>query len=92
MRLTEAKERIDESVECPTDCGTVTEKMGDELLEAPGGEPETVEEVLERDGSVTFNSKMELYQTLLCNVPDSYVGRKNYDDRSPNPFDDPVSF
>ncbi len=92
MRLREVRDEIDDCVDCPADRSTVLDRIGNEKLEAPGGDPETVAQVLGRDSTETYYSTAEVYESILCNLSEAYVGRKNYDDRGPNPVEEPVSF
>lgn len=92
MRLREVRDEIDEYVDCPADRSTVLDRIGNRKLEAPSGESETVAQVLGRDGTQTYHSTAELYESVLCNLSEAYVGRKNYDDRGPALVNEPVSF
>ena len=90
MRLRDVRGEIDDRVDFPAEAGAVLERIGDAELEAPGGESETVAQVLDRDGTETYRTTVELYESILCNLSEAYVGRKGYDDRGPNPVDEPV--
>jgi len=92
MRLREVRDEIDERVDCPVDRSTVLDRIGNEKLEAPAGESETFSQVLGRDGTETYYSTAELYESVLCNLSEAYIGRKNYDDRGPTLVEEPVSF
>ncbi|MFW5984296.1 MAG: hypothetical protein ACOCRA_03775 [Halobacteria archaeon] len=92
MRLRDVKDEIEDRVDGPAKTSMVLDRLGDRTLEAPGGESETVAQVLERDGTETYRTTVELYESILCNLSEAYVGRKEYDDRGPNPVDEPVSF
>ena len=92
MRLRNVREEIEDCVDCPAELGMVLDEIGNEKLEAPGGESETVAQVLERDGTETYKTTVELYESILCNLSEAYVGRKAYDDRGPSSVREPVSF
>jgi len=92
MRLRDVRDEIEDCVDCPAETSIVLDEMGNRTLEAPGGESETVAQVLRRDGTETYSTPVELYESILCNLSEAYVGRKGYDDRGPNPVDEPVSF
>lgn len=66
----------------PTDRESVIESVGNLAIASPNGEDIDVETVLERSEETTFVSARELHSTIMGNLPDDYVGRKNYDDRS----------
>ncbi|MCX2818850.1 hypothetical protein EGH25_05750 [Haladaptatus sp. F3-133] len=84
MRLREMRNEIEDSVDPPVEESMVLDSMGDTELEAPGGESETVAQVLERGGTETYGTTVELYESILGNLSEAYVGRKGYDDRGPN--------
>jgi len=94
MRLREVRKEIRDRVDCPAETSVVLDTMGDRTLEAPGGESETVAEVLRRDATETYRTCVELHESILCNLSEAYVGRKGYDDRGPDPAleADEVSF
>jgi hypothetical protein len=92
MRLRDVRDEIEDRVDCPAEASMVLDEMGNKKLEAPGGESETVAQVLRRDSTETYHTTVELYESILCNLSEAYVGRKGYDDRGPNPVDEPVSF
>jgi hypothetical protein len=92
MRIREVKEEIEDCVDCPAEVGTVLDEIGNEVLEAPGGESERLAQVLTRDSTQTYRSSVELYESILCNLSEAYVGRKNYDDRGPALVEKQVSF
>jgi hypothetical protein len=92
MRLRDVRDEIEDCVDCPAELSMVLDEMGNETLEAPGGESETVAQILRRDGTQTYNTTVELYESILCNLSEAYVGRKGYDDRGPSLVEEPVSF
>lgn len=65
----------------PVDAETVVEALGDEQLEAPTGQSESVGDVIDRCQEDEFESADELYDALLTFVSDAFIGRKFYDDR-----------
>ncbi|WP_136589100.1 DUF5789 family protein [Salinigranum halophilum] len=81
MRLAETRNAFARQLTFPTDRETVLAEVGDQPLEAPYGDPETIRTVLERTDEASFNSADELFDTVLANVGDQYIGRKHYDDR-----------
>lgn len=81
MRLAETRNAFARELSFPTDLETVLSAVGDEPLDAPYGDPETIREVLERTEVSSFHSADELFDTVLANVGEQYIGRKHYDDR-----------
>jgi hypothetical protein len=81
MRLAETRNLFARSLTFPADRETVLETVGDREIDAPYGEPETIEEVLSRTDEPSFTTADELFDTVLTNVGDQYIGRKHYDDR-----------
>ncbi len=88
MRLSETRDRFVTEFTYPVEHETVIETMGEVELDAPHGEPESIDEVLNRAGTTeTYRSADELYDSVITYVGDGYIGRKFYDDRSPNSGD-----
>jgi hypothetical protein len=81
MRLPETRDLFARELSFPADRETVVDTVGDETLEAPNGEHETIREVLDRSQRDEFSSADELYDTLIPFVSDGFIGRKYYDDR-----------
>lgn len=84
MRMTELRDGIAGDIEFPANRATVVERIGDRELEAPDGQSETVREVLDRAGVHSFVSVDDVYQSIVGNLSDAYIGRKRYDDRGHN--------
>lgn len=66
----------------PIDRESVIDTVGDVAITSPHGEHTDVERVLEWSDETTFTSVTELHTTVMANLPDEYIGRKYYDDRS----------
>jgi hypothetical protein len=81
MRLAETRNAFARRLSFPVDRETVLSELGEEALDAPYGDPETVADVLTRTDEASFGSADELFDTVLANVGDQYIGRKHYDDR-----------
>jgi hypothetical protein len=81
MRLAETRNLFARQLTFPADRERVLDAVGDTELDAPYGDPETIEEVLERTDEPSFATADELFDTVLTNVGDQYIGRKHYDDR-----------
>jgi hypothetical protein len=93
MRLSEARDRFAAELDFPVDRDSVIDELGDVPLTAPGGDAESVGVVVERSNVSTFGSADELFDALVGNVGEAFVGRKFYDDRGTNPqLDEEVSF
>lgn len=82
MRLPETRDLFARELEFPASREAVLEAVGDTELEAPGGENETIGEILARSDAEEFRSPDGLYGTLMTFVSDGFIGRKYYDDRS----------
>jgi hypothetical protein len=85
MRLTDTTDAFERTYSYPVDRQTVVETMGDTTIEAPSGDGETIAETLDRAGVERFDSPTQLRDTLMCFLPEQYIGRKYYDDRGDNP-------
>jgi hypothetical protein len=81
MRLSETRDLFVERLDFPAKRETVLETVGSIELDAPMGEPESIEQILERTDAAEFESADELYDSLVTFVGDQYIGRKFYDDR-----------
>ncbi|WP_380678118.1 DUF5789 family protein [Salinigranum sp. GCM10025319] len=81
MRLAETRNLFARTLTFPADRGAVLDTVGETELDAPYGDPETIREVLARTDEPDFGSADELFDTVLANVGDQYIGRKHYDDR-----------
>jgi hypothetical protein len=87
MRLPETRDLFAQNLTFPVTCETVVETIGDAELEAPNGETETIDGVLDCSGR-EFDSADELYNELMTFVSESFIGRKFYDDRGSQPSGD----
>jgi hypothetical protein len=81
MRLAETRNLFARTLTFPVDREVVLDAVGGTELDAPYGDPETIREVLGRTDEPDFDSADELFDTVLANVGDQYIGRKHYDDR-----------
>jgi hypothetical protein len=81
MRLAETRNLFARTLTFPADRETVLDVDGEREIDAPYGDPETIEEVLRRTDEPSFTTADELFDTVLTNVGDQYIGRKHYDDR-----------
>lgn len=88
MHYSDIRHRIDQSVEFPVGHDALIDQLGDVELTAPTGSSTTVTEVLERSGEPAYDSTAMLYTTIVGNLDDAFIGRKQYDDRG---GDHPVS-
>ncbi len=84
MNTTDTYDPFATAFDYPIDRNEVIEAAGDTDIEAPTGAPDSVATVLERTETRTFRSPQELHETILCNLGEQYIGRKNYDDRGTN--------
>lgn len=85
MRLPETRDLFARELTFPTSQQAVVEAIGDQELQAPTGESETIEEILDRTSNDEFRSADELYDALMTFVSDMFIGRKFYDDRGSTP-------
>lgn len=84
MRLSDTRDRFIGEFSFPVQRTEVIDQLGDVVLDAPGGEPETIGEVLDRAETTVFRSPDELFDVLVSFLGEQYVGRKYYDDRGAN--------
>lgn len=77
----------------PAERSDVAEAVGDVAIDAPMGEPVHVRTILELSDVTVYDSADELHNTVMANLDADHVGRRYYDDRSPNHArDDTLSF
>lgn len=84
MRPSETRELLDRAVSFPVDHDTLVQRIGYRTIEAPNGDGESLSDILERTGSESYQSPDDVYNAIMGNLGDAYIGRKYYDDRGPN--------
>ena len=93
MRIAETRDLFATEFEFPATREAVIGTVGDVDLDAPYGESETIGEVLGRVDQAEYASVDELFDLIISNVGDAFIGRKYYDDRGMNLGEhDEVSF
>lgn len=76
---------LTEEVVYPIDQGTVIDRYGTIIIEAPNRqESKTIEGIIGTLSTETYDTPDELFDTIIGNVSDEYIGRKYYDDRGNN--------
>lgn len=82
MRIQQLKRYLDESLSYPTDIRSVCDTIGSVEIDAPStSQNRPIQAILLDHENERFDSAQELYQTILGNLPEGYVGRKYYSDR-----------
>jgi hypothetical protein len=88
MKLEELQTFLETELVYAIDQTDVLEQIGSIEIGAPGErENETIESIIGSAGQETYHSAGELFETIIGNVSDEYIGRKFYDDRGGNPVD-----
>jgi hypothetical protein len=82
MRYSETLQLFDQACDFPADHTTVVQQLGDVELVAQNGDSVQVSEVLNRTGETKYESSEGLYNSLVGNLDDNFIGRKYYDDRA----------
>lgn len=86
MNIQELEAFLEDNVTYPIDQVSVVEQIGAVEIEAPDRQAtDTISTVIDAVGDVTYHSSGELFETIIGNVSDEYIGRKFYDDRGGNP-------
>ncbi|WP_410766762.1 hypothetical protein [Haloferax sp. DFSO60] len=76
----------------PVTTQQVITQIGSIEVDAPDADDsETIETILEPLGGVVCDSPQDLFNTILGNLSDDFIGRKFYDDRGANPMPTPKS-
>lgn len=93
MRLSNTRQYFERTLEFPVEQETVIQSVGNVIIDSPDGDSKCVADIVARTDESSFESSDELYLSLAGNLPESYVGRKYYDDRGDNPHEfEQVSF
>jgi len=87
MRLSEVKGYIDSRVETPIEHESAVEQLNGTEVDCPSGDGECITEALKRDETRKYETTDEIYESVMCYLSEDYIGRKFYDDRSPNMLD-----
>jgi len=87
MRLSEVKDYIDSEVETPIDHESAVEQLNGREIDCPSGDGKRVSDALKMDETRRYETTEEICESVMCYLGDEYVGRKFYDDRSPNMLD-----
>lgn len=86
MKINQLPAFLEDEFEYPIDQDAVIERIGAmEIGGSDAQQTETVSAVISDVGQETYGSADELFQTIIGNVGDEYIGRKFYDDRGGNP-------
>ncbi|MFC6766212.1 MULTISPECIES: hypothetical protein [Halobacteriales] len=77
----EIQRLCEREVDFPITHDALIDELGEAELRPPTGEPTTVGTVLKTTNERSYESVDDVYQTILGNLDESFVGRKFYDDR-----------
>lgn len=70
-----------EDLSYPVTADELVERYGDRELDRTNADPITIEELFEYMGDTSFESKEQVHQMLLGQMPRDSEGRTNYSDR-----------
>ena len=83
LRPNGIRDFLEEELDFPIGAAEANEQIGDVIVEAPNAEEsETIGELLAGVGADRYDSADELNEQIHAMLPDEYIGRKFYDDRS----------
>lgn len=86
MNISELIEFLEGNLTYPIEQASVIEQIGAVEIEAPNRrETQTISAIVESVDEERYESPDELFETIIGNVSDEYIGRKFYDDRGSNP-------
>ncbi|WP_049915253.1 DUF5789 family protein [Haloferax mucosum] len=86
MEIRDLPSLLESELTYPVDTGRVVDQIGAVELDTPAADAsEPISVIIAPLGPTTFDSADELYNTILGNVSDEFIGRKFYDDRGANP-------
>jgi len=100
MKLEELPAYLESELTYSLSHDSVLERVGSVEIDAPDSdEAERISAIIDAVGQESYDSADELYEAIIGNVGDEFIGRKFYDDRGgnpidtrPGPMDDAVSF
>lgn len=82
MRIQHLERYLNDSLSFPTDIRSVCDTIGSVEIDAPSSSQTwAIQAILHDHENEQFDSAHEIYQTILANLPEGYVGRKYYSDR-----------
>lgn len=82
MRIQQLDRHLHESITYPTDGNSVCDVIGSLEIDAPAtSQTLTIRTLLLDHEDERFDNPNELFQTIMANLPEGYVGRKYYSDR-----------
>lgn len=82
MKIQHLEEFLQESLSFPTNIRSVCETIGSVEIDAPSSSQTwAIQAILHGQENERFDSSHEIYQTIIANLPEGYVGRKYYSDR-----------
>ena len=85
MKLQHLLEYFENEFQFPVDHATVLNQIGGVTVDAPDdSDSETIDEILASDNDKIYETSDDLFESVIGDVDDSYIGRKYYDDRGPN--------
>lgn len=89
MEIAQLRDWTEAEFTYPLTADEVVSQAGDQEIAAPEPEEsETIESVINRCGETTFEEPVSLFEAIIGNLGEAYVGRKFYDDRGCNPVPD----
>ena len=86
MKIGELHEYLESELSYSLSHSSVLDRIGAVEIDAPDrDETEQISAIIGNVGQESYDSSQELYETIIGNVGDEYIGRKFYDDRGGNP-------
>jgi len=97
MRASETRQLVEQALEYPVTHEQLIEQLGRVELESPRGGGRTLAGVFESVEPTTYRSSDHVFETIMGNLDESFIGRKYYDDRGgvagdPHPDADQVAY
>lgn len=88
MKIDELPAYLESELTYAVSHDSVLDRVGAVEIDAPDSdESEQISAIIANVGQESYGSADELYETIIGNVGDEYIGRKFYDDRGGNPAD-----
>lgn len=88
MNIRDLSDFLEGELTYPIDQASVIDQIGTIEIDAPNiDDTELISEIIDRVGEETYDSPAELFETIIGNLNDDYIGRKFYDDRGGNPLE-----
>jgi hypothetical protein len=86
MIYSDTEQVVEQALDFPITHPTMVDQIGAIEIRAPSGDSVTIAEVLADTGEENYPSADALYDSIVGNLNETFIGRKYYDDRGGTAF------